>query len=80
MLMKDYQSLAGRLKYTYELIRNFALERDPTLALLKHWWSLDGKNKTVSYLMKHLDKMGRDDCVDLLRPYEFYCVCKYNFV
>jgi hypothetical protein len=73
MLLKDYQSLAGRLKYTYEFIRNFARERDPTLALLQHWWSSKrGKEKTVSVLIDFLSDMERDDCVDLLRPYEFY--------
>ena len=72
MLLKDYQSLAGRLKYTYEFIRNFARERDPTLALLQHWWSSSrGKEKTVTVLIEHLSDMQRDDCVDLLRPYEF---------
>lgn len=73
MLMKDYQSLAGRLKYTYEYIRNFARERDPTLTLLQHWWSSKrGKEKTVSVLIEHLSDMERDDAVDLLRPYEYY--------
>lgn len=73
MLLKDYQSLAGRLKYTYEYIRNFARERDPTLALLQHWWSSKrGKEKTVTILLELLSDMERDDCVDLLRPYEFY--------
>ena len=73
MLLKDYQSLAGRLKYTYEFIRNFARERDPTLALLQHWWSSKrGKEKTVTVLIELLSDMERDDCVDLLRPYEFY--------
>ncbi len=73
MLMKDYQSLAGRLKYTYEYIRNFARERDPTLALLQHWWSSKrGREKTVTVLIDFLSDMERDDCVDLLQPYEFY--------
>ncbi|XP_028399837.1 uncharacterized protein LOC114523172 isoform X2 [Dendronephthya gigantea] len=73
MLMKDYQSLAGRFKYTYEYIRNFARERDPTLALLQHWWSSKrGREKTVTVLIEHLSDMERDDCVDLLRPYEFH--------
>ena len=73
MLLKDYQSLAGRLKYTYEYIRNFDRERDPTLALLQHWWSSKrGKEKTVTVLIEQLSEMERDDCVDLLRPYEFY--------
>lgn len=73
MLLKDYQSLAGRFKYTYEYIRNFARERDPTLALLQHWWSSKrGREKTVSVLIEQLSDMERDDCVDLLRPYEFH--------
>ena len=76
MLLKDYQSLAGRLKYTYEFIRNFARERDPTLALLQHWWSSKrGREKTVGVLIELLSDMERDDCVDLLRPYEFYSKC-----
>ncbi|XP_046859953.1 uncharacterized protein LOC124453229 isoform X2 [Xenia sp. Carnegie-2017] len=73
MLMKDYQSLAGRFKYTYDYILNFARERDPTLALLNHWWTAKrGKEKTVSVLIEHLSAMERDDCVELLQPYEFY--------
>ena len=81
MLLKDYQSLAGRLKYTYEYIRNFDRERNPTLALLQHWWSSKrGKEKTVSVLIEHLSEMERDDCVDLLRPYEFYSECRFFVV
>lgn len=80
MLLKDYQSLAGRLKYTYEYIRNFDRERNPTLALLQHWWSSKrGKEKTVTVLIEHLSEMERDDCVDLLRPYEFYSEFEYRF-
>lgn len=76
MLLKDYQSLAGKLRYTYEYIRNFARERDPTLALLQHWWSSQrGKEKTVTVLMELLSDMERDDCVELLRPHEFYSKC-----
>jgi hypothetical protein len=73
MLMKDYKYLAARLKYTYECIQNFARERNPTLALLQHWWSSRrGKEMTVTVLIELLSDMERDDCVDLLRPYEFY--------
>lgn len=79
MLMKDYQSLAGRFKYTYDYILNFARERDPTLALLNHWWTAKrGKEKTVSVLIEHLSAMERDDCVALLQPYEFHC--KFIFI
>ena len=73
MLLKDYQTLAGKLKYTYEYIRNFALDSDPTLALLQHWWSMKrGNEKTVSVLIGLLSDMERDDAVELLRPYEYY--------
>ncbi|CAB3989578.1 myeloid differentiation primary response 88, partial [Paramuricea clavata] len=72
MIMKDYRSLAGRLKYTTEYIQNFALERNPTLALLQNWWSSNPETKTVAVLLNLLYCMERDDCVDLLRPYEFY--------
>lgn len=73
MLLKDYQTLAGKLKYTYEYIRNFARDSDPTLALLQHWWSNKrGNEKTVSVLIGLLSDMERDDAVELLRPYEYY--------
>ena len=71
---KDIRTLAGKMKYTYERIRNFELEQNPTLAVLNDWWTEAGKRgemKTVKDLMDMLSSMRRDDAVMLLQEYEY---------
>ncbi|CAB4045187.1 myeloid differentiation primary response 88, partial [Paramuricea clavata] len=68
----SYLDLAGRLNCTVVDVQKFALERNPTLALLEHWCSSKcGAEKTVTILMSHLQAIGRDDLVEFLRPHEY---------
>lgn len=72
--MKDFRYLAGKMNYNYETVRNFALQRNPTVALLHDWFMSHTKNgeaKTVSHLIELLKNMKRDDVVEILQPLEF---------
>ncbi|CAH3028984.1 unnamed protein product [Porites evermanni] len=72
--MKDFRYLAGKMNYNYEMVRNFALQRNPTVALLHDWFMSHTKNgeaKTVSHLIELLKNMKRDDVVEILQPLEF---------
>lgn len=76
---KDFRTLAGKMKYTYERIRNFEREKNPTLSVLSDWWTEAGKRgevKTVTELIEILAQMSRDDAVMLLREHEFSSKCK----
>ena len=75
---KDFRTLAGKMKYTYERIRNFEREKNPTLSVLSDWWTEAGKRgevKTVTELIEILAQMSRDDAVMLLREHEFSSKC-----
>lgn len=76
--MKDFRYLAGKMNYNYEMVRNFALQRNPTVALLHDWFMSHTKNgeaKTVSHLIELLKNMRRDDVVEILQPLEFSGKC-----
>ena len=61
---KHYKALAGRLGYTDVELKKFQLHRDPADALLSHWATKSDNN--VNKLIKILDKMDRDDLVEIL--------------
>ena len=72
--LKDFRYLAGKMNYTYESVRNFERQKNPTAFLLSEWWMSNaekGEQKTVTDLIKYLQEMKRDDAVELLRPVEF---------
>lgn len=76
--MKDFRYLAGKMNYNYEMVRNFALQRNPTVALLHDWFmshTKNGEGKTVSHLIELLKNMKRDDVVEILQPLEFTGKC-----
>ena len=72
--LKDFRYLAGKMNYTYESVRNFERQKNPTVFLLSEWWMSNaekGEQKTVTNLIEYLQEMRRDDAVELLRPVEF---------
>ena len=72
--LKDFRYLAGKMNYTYESVRNFERQKNPTVFLLSEWWMSSaekGEQKTVTNLIEYLQEMRRDDAVELLRPVEF---------
>ena len=78
MPMKDFRTLAGKMKYTYEAVKNFERHANPTAALLMQWSHSGsrgrgkvGEEKTVTDLIQLLSLMGREDAVDLMSQYEF---------
>ena len=82
--MKDFRYLAGLMNYTYEMVRNFERQRNPTVSLLSEWnmsHAANGEAKTVSDLIELLKEMKRDDTVEILKPVEFTgkCIESYNF-
>lgn len=72
--LKDFRYLAGKMNYTYESVRNFERQKNPTVFLLSEWWMSNaekGEQKTVTNLIEYLQEMSRDDAVEILRPVEF---------
>eukprot|EP00795_Rhopilema_esculentum_P012700 gene12700-3416_t len=67
----DWWSLAGAMGYKMIDILNFELKPDPTLSVLRSWWS--NENKYVSDLLKLVGNIRRADVTKLLKPHEF-CV------
>lgn len=74
MPLKDFRTLAGKMKYTYEGVKNLERQQNPTAALLIQWSQSRakvGEEKTVTDLIEMLSQMGRDDAVDLMTQHEF---------
>ena len=67
----DWRNLAGEFGCTYTEIKNYELEKDPTLEVLFAWWNEPG-DRTVSNLMSIIKKLRRADVLKILEPYEFY--------
>ena len=66
----DWKSLAGELGMKMLEILNYETVQDPTLAVLRAWWSGPG-DTTVSRLIEIMDKMKRADVVRILEPFEY---------
>ena len=76
--MKDFRYLAGLMNYTYDMVRNIELHKNPTIHLLSEWSMSHAKNgvaKTVTDLIELLKDMKRDDVVEILKPVEFTGNC-----
>ena len=74
MPLKDFRTLAGKMKFTYEVVKNLERQPNPTAALLVRWSQSQaklGEEKNVTELIEMLNQMGRDDAVDLMTAHEF---------
>ena len=81
--LKDFRYLAGKMKYNYEMVRNFERQKNPTISLLEDWFmshTRNGERKTVTHLIELLKDMKRDDAVDILKPVEFTGKCFFRAV
>ena len=66
---KNWVTLAGYLEFTTNEIKNFELEvNEATQNVLYQWGQKD--SSTVDFLINVLKKMKRDDCVQVLKPWE----------
>ena len=70
LLGKDYKSLAGKMGVKFLYAQNLAQERNPTEALLQHWWSSNAAC-TVTDLIQLIRSIDRNDIKCLLEKYEF---------
>ena len=69
----DWRRLAGAMGYKMMDILNFELQTDPTLSVLRSWWS--NENKYVSDLLELVGTIRRADVAELLKPHEFCGMC-----
>ena len=65
VLKRDFRGLAAKMKFENSEIELFEQCDNPTDALLQEWGT--GKEATVENLIKLLEKMKRDDVVDILK-------------
>ena len=66
---KNWVTLAGYLEFTTNEIKNFELEvNEATQNVLYQWGQKD--SSTVDFLINVLKKMKRDDCVQVLKPWD----------
>lgn len=66
---KNWVTLAGYLDFTTTEIKNFELNpSEATQSILYQWGQKDGS--TVDFLINVLKKMKRDDCVQVLKPWD----------
>lgn len=66
---KNWVNLAGHLEFTTTDIKNIELNPDEaTQNTLHQWGQKDGS--TVDVLINILKKMKRDDCVQVLKPWD----------
>ena len=71
---KDWRTLAGRMKYTTQQVKEFARDANPADKLLDYW-SI-GEGHDVACLIELVKGMNRNDLVELLEsepnPTTFY--------
>ena len=65
VLKRDFRGLAAKMKFENSEIEVFEECDNPTDVLLKEWGT--GREATVENLIKLLEKMKRDDVVDILK-------------
>ena len=65
VLKPDFRRLAAKMKFENSKIELFEQCDNPTATLLKEWGT--GREATVENLIKLLEKMKRDDVVDILK-------------
>ena len=65
VLKRDFRGLAVKMKIENSEIELFEQCDNPTDALLQEWGT--GREATVENLIKLLEKMKRDDVVDILK-------------
>ena len=65
VLKRDFRGLAAKMKFENSEIELFEQCDNPTDALLQEWGT--GREATVENLIKLLEKMKRDDVVDILK-------------
>ena len=71
---KDWRTLAGRMKYTTQQVKEFARDANPADKLLDSWST--GEGHDVASLIELVKAMNRNDLVELLEsepnPTTFY--------
>ena len=65
VLKRDFRGLAAKMKFESSEIELFEQCDNPTDALLQEWGT--GKEATVENLIKLLEKMKRDDVIEILK-------------
>ena len=65
VLKRDFRGLAAKMKFENNEIELFEQCDNPTATLLKEWGTW--KEATVENLIKLLEKMKRDDVVEILK-------------
>ena len=61
---RDYKTLAGRMRYSVNEVKNFERHENPSDALLSHWGKQRGN--TVIKLIEILKDMGNDAAAEIL--------------
>ena len=65
VLKRDYRGLAAKMKYDKDEIELFSRCDNPTNVLLHEWGTQN--DATVDNLIKLLEKMKRDDVIEILK-------------